>query len=106
MDAVRVNIWRPWSAEMLPELHRLFPSNLAMQSLGSYDHERKRASYRALCELPGNDVLQVHRYLDLGASWKNSRRFPHRLADVHAILGRTDPMTKPVQSLLPTTQHG
>jgi len=70
MDAVRANVWRPWSAEMLPELHRLFPRNLAMQSLGSYDNERKRASYRALCELPGNDVLQVHRYLDLGASWK------------------------------------
>lgn len=70
MDAVRVNVWRPWSAEMLPELHRLFPKNLAMQSLGSYDNERKRASYRALCELPGNDVLQVHRYLDLGAAWK------------------------------------
>lgn len=70
MDAVRVDVWRPWSAEMLPELHRLFPKNLAMQSLGSYDHERKRASYRALCELPGNDVLQVHRYLDLGAAWK------------------------------------
>ncbi len=70
MDAVRANVWRPWSAEMLPELHRRFPKNLAMQSLGSYDHPRKRESYRALCALPGNDVLQVHRYLDLGAAWK------------------------------------
>jgi hypothetical protein len=69
MDAVRVNVWRPWSTEMLPELHRLFPKNLAMQSLGSYDHQRKRESYRTLCELDGNDVLQVHRYLDLGAAW-------------------------------------
>jgi hypothetical protein len=70
MDAVQANVWRPWSAEMLPELHRLFPKNLAMQSLGSYDHQRKRDSYRDLCELPGNDVLQVHRYLDPGASWE------------------------------------
>jgi hypothetical protein len=70
MDAVRVNVWEPWSAEMLPELHRLFPQNLAMQSLGSYDHESKRESYQRLCNLPGNDVLQVHRYLDLGAAWK------------------------------------
>ncbi len=70
MDAVRVNVWEPWTAEMLPELHRLFPQNLAMQSLGSYDHENKRERYRRLCELPGNDVLQVHRYLDLGAVWK------------------------------------
>ena len=70
MDAVRVNVWEPWTAEMLPELHRLFPQNLAMQSLGSYDHENKRERYRRLCEMPGNDVLQVHRYLDLGAAWK------------------------------------
>jgi hypothetical protein len=69
MDAVRANVWEPWSAEMLPELRRLFPKNLAMQSLGSYDHEGKRERYRRLCQLPGNDVLQVHRYLDLGASW-------------------------------------
>ncbi|NMC21866.1 MAG: hypothetical protein GYA33_15765 [Thermogutta sp.] len=70
MDAVRVDVWEPWSAEMLPELHRLFPKNLAMQSLGSYDHENKRERYRRLCLLPGNDVLQVHRYLDLGAAWE------------------------------------
>jgi len=70
MDAVRANVWEPWTAEMLPELHRLFPQNLAMQSLGSYDHENKRERYRRLCQMPGNDVLQVHRYLDLGAAWE------------------------------------
>lgn len=70
MDAVRVDVWEPWSSEMLPELHRLFPKNLAMQSLGSYDHENKRERYRRLCLLQGNDVLQVHRYLDLGAAWE------------------------------------
>lgn len=70
MDAVRANVWEPWSAEMLPELHRLFPKNLALQSLGSYDHEAKRERYQRLCELPENDVLQVHRYLDLGAAWR------------------------------------
>ncbi len=72
MDAVNIPtevIWN-WSTEMLAELHRLFPKNLAMQSLGSYDVENKKGNYRKLCELPGNDVLQVHRYLDLGASWK------------------------------------
>ncbi len=72
MDAVGFPtdlVW-PWSTEMLAELHRLFPKNLAMQSLGSYDNEKKREMYKKLCELPGNDVLQVHRYLDLGAPWK------------------------------------
>jgi hypothetical protein len=59
--------WHPWTQEMLPELRRLFPRNLAVQSLGSFDRERARDQYRLLCELPGNDVLQVHRYLDLGA---------------------------------------
>ena len=41
-----------------------------MQSLGSFDDERKKRTYEDLCRLPGNDVLQVHRYLDLGAKWK------------------------------------
>ncbi|MCH5376860.1 MAG: hypothetical protein JJ992_23075, partial [Planctomycetes bacterium] len=66
MNAVR-GPWYPWTVEMLPELHRLFPKNLAVQSLGSFDRDRAREQYRLLCELPDNDVLQVHRYLDLGA---------------------------------------
>jgi hypothetical protein len=68
MDCIQGGDWADWTAEMLPELHRLFPQNLAMQSLGSFDNASKRARYRRLCEIPGNDVLQVHRYLDLGAS--------------------------------------
>ncbi len=68
MDCIAGGDWAGWTAEMLAELHRLFPDNLAMQSLGSFDHERKRDRYRRLSSIPGNDVLQVHRYLDLGAS--------------------------------------
>jgi len=68
MDCIQGGDWADWTAEMLAELDRLFPRNLAMQSLGSYDHDRKRDRYRRLCSMPGNDVLQVHRYLDLGAS--------------------------------------
>ncbi|MCS7304471.1 MAG: hypothetical protein NZ602_05115 [Thermoguttaceae bacterium] len=60
--------WVAWSEVMLAELHRLFPKNLAMQSVGSFDDAAYRERlYRPLCTLPGNDVLQVHRYLDLGA---------------------------------------
>ena len=69
MNAVMADVWRQWSPEMLAELHRLFPKNLAMQSLGSFDREQTKKAYEDLCRLPGNDVLQVHRYLDLGASW-------------------------------------
>lgn len=60
--------WLPWTEVMLGELHRLFPRHLAMQSLGSFDTARVRDLYRRVSLLPGNDVAQVHRYLDLGAS--------------------------------------
>jgi hypothetical protein len=70
MDCIRGQGWRPWTVEMLGELHARFPKNLAMQSLGSYDREGKRERYRDVCRMPGNDVAQVHRYLDLGAQWQ------------------------------------
>ena len=57
-----------WTDIMLKELHRLFPRNMAMQSLGSFDTDRVRDTYRRLSVMQGNDVAQVHRYLDLGAS--------------------------------------
>ena len=52
---------------MLAELHKTFPGNMAMQSLGSFDNTRWRDLYRQHSNLPGNDLAQVHRYLDLGA---------------------------------------
>jgi hypothetical protein len=58
----------PWTETMLAELHRLFPRNLAMQSLGSFDTPQVRDLYGRHSLMPGNDVAQVHRYLDLGAS--------------------------------------
>jgi len=58
-----------WTGVMLPELHRLFPKNLAMQSLGSFDGDWSRKGYPRLMVMPGNDVAQVHRYLDCGASY-------------------------------------
>lgn len=70
MDAVRDSEWLDWTRAMLPELRKRFPRNLAIQSLGSYDWERKRESYRTLCLLEDNDVAQVHRYLDEGAGWE------------------------------------
>jgi hypothetical protein len=58
---------RRWTEIMLAALHERFPKNLATQSQGSFDHERKVILYRSLCAIKGNDVAQVHRYLDLGA---------------------------------------
>jgi hypothetical protein len=58
----------PWTELMLAELRREFPLHLVMQSLGSFDTARVRELYRRHSLLPGNDLAQVHRYLDLGAS--------------------------------------
>ena len=63
----------PWTEVMLAELHRQFPRHLALQSLGSYDTARVRDLYCRHSRLPGNDVAQVHRYLDLGASLEGCR---------------------------------
>ena len=59
-----------WSEVMLAELHRLFPKNLAMQSLGSYDSDWGLKPYQRLSTMPGNDIAQVHRYLDCGAKYE------------------------------------
>jgi hypothetical protein len=62
--------WAPWTRKMLAELHRLFPKNMAVQSLGSFDRQEFRCMYGVLVTLSGNDSAQVHRYLDLGARWE------------------------------------
>jgi hypothetical protein len=67
MNAVVGGDVRGWTAEMLPQLHKRFPKNLCVQSLGSFDSNGARAIYADICRLPENDVLQIHRYLDLGA---------------------------------------
>jgi hypothetical protein len=76
-DAVG-EMWRPerwqqggvaldWTQTMLEALHERFPKNLAVQNLGSFDSDSKTPTYRTFCLIRGNDVAQVHRYLDLGA---------------------------------------
>lgn len=57
-----------WNKQMLDETKKRFPENLVMQSLGSFDADRVRPLYKEVMLLPGNQVAQVHRYLDLGAS--------------------------------------
>ncbi|MGA2497511.1 MAG: hypothetical protein ABSH20_07205 [Tepidisphaeraceae bacterium] len=68
MNAVGGGDYMDWTRAMLPELHRIFPKNLCMQSLGSFDTDRVRKTYREHALIPGNDLAQVHRYLDLGAA--------------------------------------
>jgi hypothetical protein len=57
----------PWNQEMLPKVQVVFSKNMVMQSLGSMDREWSFPFYQAIMAIPGNDVTQVHRYLDEGA---------------------------------------
>ena len=70
MNAVSVPVDKnffAWNVKMLNEVKKRFPENLVMQSLGSFDNENVRPAYKKMMLLPGNQVAQVHRYLDLGA---------------------------------------
>jgi hypothetical protein len=62
------DVFISWNRQMLDETKKRFPDNLVMQSLGSFDADRVRPLYREVMLMPGNQVAQVHRYLDLGAS--------------------------------------
>ncbi|MEP7372060.1 MAG: hypothetical protein ABI675_01650 [Chitinophagaceae bacterium] len=61
------SIFFAWNEKMLREVKRRFPKNLVMQSLGSFDNDNVRPVYKKIMLLPGNEIAQVHRYLDLGA---------------------------------------
>ncbi len=68
MNAIKSDGVEEWNEIMLPRVHEMFPQNMVMQSLGSFDHNGARDIYRFINRLESNDVAQIHRYLDLGAS--------------------------------------
>lgn len=68
MNAIRSDGVEEWNEIMLPRVHAMFPQNMVMQSLGSFDHDGAREIYRFINRLETNDVAQIHRYLDLGAN--------------------------------------
>ena len=57
-----------WNEYMLAMVHKKFPENLVMQNLGSFDTDKTRNLYQSINSLSSNDVAQIHRYLDQGAS--------------------------------------
>lgn len=67
INAVRGTGWEEWTAAMLPELKRRFPRHFALQSLGSFDRDAQFELYQRFSSMPGNEIAQVHRYLDPGA---------------------------------------
>ena len=68
MNAINSTGVAEWNEIMLPRVHEMFPKNMVMQSLGSFDSDGVRDIYRFINRLETNDVAQIHRYLDLGAN--------------------------------------
>lgn len=64
------SVFFAWNEKMLAAVKQHFPENLVMQSLGSFDSDNVRTVYKKMMFLPGNEVAQVHRYLDPGAELK------------------------------------
>lgn len=67
MSVPKDSVFISWNKKMLAEVKQRFPENLVMQSLGSFDGDYVRPLYKEMMSMPGNEVAQVHRYLDLGA---------------------------------------
>lgn len=67
-----------WNRHMLPEVKKLFPRQLVMNSLGSFDSEGAARAYESFCwEL--SDIKQLHRYLDQGAPYEVCHDSPIKL---------------------------
>ena len=68
MNAIETKEIREWNEFILQKVHAMFPENMVIQSLGSFDNDGARDIYRFINRLETNDVAQIHRYLDLGAN--------------------------------------
>jgi hypothetical protein len=73
INATKGDGWMEWTEEMLEEVHSQFPNHMAVQSVGSLDHFRKRNLFEPVWKLPGNHFAQVHRYLDQNAALQACR---------------------------------
>lgn len=62
-------IVREWTRKMLSRIKAAAPEHLVVQSLGSFDDEKKYRVQDDLCAMEEMDFQQVHRYLDQGSSW-------------------------------------
>ena len=56
-----------WSDYMLARFRKMFPKQLVVQNLGSFSDAGAYQQYDQIGEMPVNDFMQVHRYLDMGA---------------------------------------
>ncbi|HSU52290.1 MAG TPA: hypothetical protein VLJ41_16905, partial [Segetibacter sp.] len=68
MNGIMCKGLREWNDYMLPLVHKKFPENIVLQSLGSFDMESRRPDYKYINQIPPNDVAQIHRYIDAHAT--------------------------------------
>ncbi len=64
-----------WNKKMLEKVKELFPKNLVVNSLGSFDSPKVKKSYDDFC-WDKCDFVQIHRYLDQGAVYEDCNKFP------------------------------
>jgi len=69
-NCIHAKGWAEWTRDMLRELRARFPHHLVMQSLGSLDSDGQARDYESLSAVEGQDIVQVHRYIDEGAPFK------------------------------------
>ncbi len=71
-----------WTESVLGPVHKIFPKNMVIQSLGSLDSRSyyTNATFIPIMKMPENEVVQVHRYLDPGAQLNVCRGPMDRLA--------------------------
>ncbi len=79
-----------WNKKYLPEVSKLFPHNMVINSLGSFDSDEVLKLYNGFCWDKGA-FKQVHRYLDLGAPYKVCHQNPIEFSeDAYKKLGNPD----------------
>ncbi len=67
-----------WNRVMLPAVRAMFPRQLVVNSLGSLCSPRSAQNYRNFC-WDASDLVQLHRYLDIGAADEVCRSAPLKL---------------------------
>lgn len=96
-----IDVYAEWSDFMLAKLKSMFPRQLTVQNLGSFSNASAYQIYDQMATVTDNDFMQIHRYLDAGASLdvcrgpmdvlvaEATREMLHRRADCPAIVAET-----------------
>ncbi len=64
-----------WNRQMLPEIQKLFPMHLVVNSLGSLGSDYAYQKYKDFC-WSNASFVQIHRYLDQGAQYEDCHHSP------------------------------